>query len=143
MKYLLSILFLFMLTAATAAQEIGKDERTVVGQGMVSGVIVMKEVVGNGLSKFKCANLVVSANKLGGGWQLKTRSSGDFTKRRCTFVLPPIPSGEQFVAVLNAQMPSCDQKTFNTTTSLPMRLKPGEAMRYNFAVTKISCVLLK
>ena len=141
MKYLLSIVFVFTLAAAVAAQELNKRNPTK-QPGMVSGEIVIN-VVGAGLSKFKCSNLIASAGKLGGGWQRKSRASGDFTKRRCTFVLPPIPAGEQFVAVLNAQMPSCDQKTFETTTSFPMQLKPGEAMRYNFAVTKISCVLLK
>lgn len=142
MKYLLSIVFLFLLTTAVAGQELNKRNLTK-QPGMVSGEIVINEVVGNGLSKFKCSNLIASAGKLGGGWQRKSRASGDFTNRRCTFILPAIPAGEQFVAVLNAQMPSCDQKTFNTTTSFPMKLKPGEAVRYNFSVTKISCVLLK
>src|SRR5688572_4018025 len=142
MKYLLSIVFLVTLTTAVAAQELNK--RNFIKQpGMVSGVITFNEVVGNGLTKFKCSNLIASAGKLGGGWQRKSRASGDFTKRRCTFILPAIPAGEQFVAVLNAQMPSCDQKTFNTTTSFPMQLKPGEAMQYNFSVMKISCVVLK
>ena len=142
MKHVLSIVFLFTMTSAVAAQELNK--RTFTKQpGMVSGEIVIKEAVGSGLTKFKCGNLIASAGKLGGGWQLKSRASGDFTKRRCTFILPPIPAGEQFVAVLKAQMPSCDQQTFEATTSFPMQLKPGEAMKYNFSVTKISCVLLK
>lgn len=142
MKYLLSIVFFFSLTTTVAAQEINKRNFTK-QPGMVSGVITFNEVVGNGLGKFKCSNLIASAGKLGGGWQRKSRASGDFTKRRCTFILPAIPAGEQFVAVLNAQMPRCDQKTFGATTSFPMELKPGEAMKYNFAVTKIGCVLLK
>ena len=142
MKYLLSIVFLCTLTTAVAAQELNKRNLTKLA-GTVSGEIVIKEAVGSGLTKFKCSNLIASAGKLGGGWQRKSRASGDFTKRRCAFILPPIPAGEQFVAVLNAQMPSCDQKAFETTTSFPMQLKPGEAMRYNFSVTKISCVLLK
>ena len=142
MKYLLSIVFLLTLTAAGAAQELSKRNFTK-QPGAVSGEIVIKEAVGSGLSKFKCSNLTASAGKLGGGWQVMRRASGDFTKRRCTFVLAPIPAGEQFVAVLTAQMPSCDQKTFDTTTSFPMEVKPGEAMKYNFSVTKISCVLIK
>ena len=142
MKNLGALIFLLLLSTIAGAQELNK--RNFIKQpGTVSGEITFKEVVGSGLAKFKCANLVASAGKLGGGWQVKTRASGDFTKRRCTFTLPPIPAGEQFVAVLNAQMPSCDQKTFDTTTSFPMQLKPGEAMKYNFSVKKISCVLIK
>ena len=142
MKYLLSIAFLFTLTTAGAAQELNK--RNFIKQpGTVSGEITFKEVVGSGLAKFKCSNILASAGKIGGGWQLKSQASGDFAKRRCTFTLPSIPAGEQFVAVIHARMPACDQKTFDATTSFPMELKPGETMKYNFSVTKISCVLLK
>jgi hypothetical protein len=143
MKYLLSIAFLFTLTIAVASQELNKRNLTKL-PGTVSGEITFKEVIGSGLTKFKCSDLVASAAKLGGGgWQRKGRASGDFSKRRCYFVVPSIPAGEQFVAALNAQMPSCDQKSFEATTSFPVAVKPGEAMKYNFSVTKISCVVLK
>jgi len=144
MKYLISIIFVVVMAAAASAQEIMKNDRKVVLQpGTLSGEIVIQNAIGSGLSKFTCGNLIVSASKLGGGWQRKSRASGDFTRRRCVFALPPIPAGESFVAAVNAQMPSCDQKSFETTTSFPMKLKPGEALKYNFTVTKISCVLLK
>ena len=142
MKILLSLMVLLVVAGAAGAQELNKRNFTK-QPGTVSGEIVINDVVGNGLGKFTCSNLVVSASKLGGGWQRKARALGDFSKRRCFFVVPSIPAGEQFVAVLNAQMPSCDQKSFETTTSFPMALKPGEAMKYNFSITKISCVLLK
>ncbi len=144
MKNAGALIFVLILGTIAGAQEIMKDNRTVMKKpGSVSGEIVMKEVSGNGLASFKCGNLVVSANKLGGGWQRKARAYGDFSKRQCRFVLPAVPAGESFVAVLKAQMPSCDQKSFETTTSFPMTLKGGEALKYNFAVSKISCVLLK
>ena len=144
MRNLLIITFILTISAVAGAQELMKDNRNVTKKpGSVSGEIVINNVVGTGLSKFTCANLVVSAGKLGGGWQRKARASGDFSKRQCTFVLPPVPAGESFVAVLHANMPSCDQKTFETTTSFPMTLKSGEVLKYNFSVTKISCVLLK
>jgi len=142
MKNLGALAFLLLLSTLAGAQELNK--RILVKQpGTVSGEIVFKEVVGTGLAKFKCSNVVARAAKLGGGWMLTTQASGDFSKRKCTFNLPSIPAGEQFVATLNARMPACDQKTFDATTSFPMELKPGEAMKYNFSVTKISCVLLK
>jgi hypothetical protein len=144
MKYLLSIIFMLTLSAAAGAQEIKKDNRTVKKTpGSVSGEIVIKESSGNGLTKFTCANLVVGTSKLGGGWQRTSRAIGEFSKRRCIFVVPSVPAGESFVAVLSAQMPSCDQKSFETTTSFPMTLKSGEALKYNFEITKISCQLLK
>lgn len=142
MKNVSALFFLLLLSTFAGAQELNK-RNLVKLPGSVSGEITFKETVGTGLAKFKCSNLVASASKLGGGWQVKTQASGDFTKRRCTFSLKPIPAGEQFVAVLNARMPACDQKTFDATTSFPMELKPGEAMKYNFSVVKISCVLLK
>jgi hypothetical protein len=142
MKYVLCIVFLFTLSTAVAAQELNKRNFTK-QLGTVSGEIVIKEAVGSGLTKFKCSNLIARAGKLGGGWNVSSRARGDFTKRRCTFTLPPMPAGIQFLAFLDAEMPGCDQKTFDTTTSFPMELKPGEAMKYNFSVIKISCVLLK
>ena len=142
MKHLSALFFLLLLSTIAGAQELNK--RNLIKQpGKVSGEITFKEVVGSGLTKFKCSNLLATASKLGGGWQVKGQASGDFTKRRCTFTLPSVPAGEQFVATLNARMPDCDQKTFDATTSFPMELKPGEAMKYNFSVIKISCVLLK
>ena len=142
MKNLSALLFLLLLSTLAGAQELNKPN-FVKQPGTVSGEITFKEVVGSSLAKFKCSNLLASASKLGGGWQVKSQATGDFAKRRCTFTLPAIPAGEQFVAVLNARMPACDQKTFDATTSFPMELKPGQAMKYNFSVTKISCVLLK
>jgi hypothetical protein len=143
MKHLSTILFLLLLSTVAGAQELNKRNFTKL-PGAINGEIVINNVVGGGLSKFKCSNLVASASKLGGGgWKRSARASGDFTTRRCHFVVPSIPAGEQFVAVLNAQMPSCDQKSFDVTTSFPMELKPGEGMKYNFSVTKISCVMLK
>lgn len=145
MRYLLTIVFMFTLCVAAGAQGLRKDYRTITKKpGVISGEIVINNVVGSGLSNFKCSNLIAGATQLGGGgWHRKSRASGDFSKRRCFFVLPSIPAGEQFVAALNAQMPSCDQKSFEATTSFPMAVKPGEAMRYNFSVTKISCVVIK
>lgn len=143
MKNVTALLFVLVLSTFAGAQELNKRNLTKL-PGTVSGEITFNEVVGSGLTKFKCSNLIASAAKLGGGgWQRKGRASGDFSKRRCYFVIPSIPAGEQFVAALNAQMPSCDQKSFEATTSFPMAVKPGEAMKYNFSVTKISCVLLK
>jgi hypothetical protein len=144
MKNLLFITLLATMGTVAGGQVLMKDNRVIKKDpGTVSGDIVINQVIGNGLGKFTCSNLVVSAGKLAGGWQRKARAGGDFSKRRCVFVLPQVPAGEPFVAVLNAQMPSCDQKTFETTTSFPMTLKPAEAMKYNFSVTKISCVLIK
>src|SRR5688572_20294556 len=110
MKYLLSIIFMLTLSAAAGAQEIKKDNRTVKkAPGSVSGEIVIKDSSGNGLTKFTCSNLVVGASKLGGGWHRKARAIGEFTKHRCMFMVPSVPAGDSFVAVLGAQMPSCDQ----------------------------------
>jgi hypothetical protein len=133
--------FIFMLTADAAAQESRGNRKITKLPGAVSGEIAIKEA--SGMGTFKCSNLIVKANKLGGGWARSSRAYGDFSKRECRFVLPSVPAGESFVAVLTAQMPSCDQKSFNTTTSFPMTLKSGEALKYNFEVMKISCVLLK
>jgi hypothetical protein len=144
MNYLLTIIFVVVLTLAGAAQEISKNNRTPTRlPGSVSGEIVIKEVSGNGLAQFACSNLIVSANKLGGGWERTARAYGEFSKRRCRFVIAEVPAGDSFVAVLNAQMPSCDQKTFETTTSFPMKLKGSEFLKYNFSVTKIRCVIVK
>lgn len=144
MNYLLTIIFVVVLTVAGAAQEITKNDRTPTKlSGSVSGEIVIKDSSGNGLAQFACSNLIVSTNKLGGGWQRKVRAYGDFSKHRCRFVVPVVPAGEQFVAVLNAQMPSCDQKTFDTTTSFPMKLKGGEHLKYDFSVIKIRCAVVK
>ncbi len=142
MKYLLSIVVLFTLTAAVAAQELN-ERKFIKLPGTVSGEITFKDVIGSGLAKFKCGNLIVRAFKHGGGWKVLTRARGDFTKRRCTFTLPPMPAGVNFIAFLDPEMPSCDQKKFDATSSSPMELKPGETMKYNFIVTKISCVMLK
>jgi hypothetical protein len=139
-KILTTVLFM----AAFATVSVAQRNRPKPGPvGAVYGEIVINEVVGSGLTTFTCANLVVSANKLGGAWHRASRAIGDFKKRRCTFVVPLVPAGDAFVAVLNARMPSCDQKAFETTTSFPMTLKSGESLKYNFSVTKITCVLLK
>ena len=144
MNYALSIIFVVLLTAAAAAQEVTKNNRTPVRlSGSVSGEIVIKDASGNALAQFGCSNLIVSTSKLGGGWERKARAYGDFSKQRCRFVVPAVPAGDAFVAVLNAQMPSCDQKTFETTTSFPMKLKGGEYLKYNFSVTRIRCVVVK
>ena|SRR5215213_8920319 len=145
MNYLLSIVFVVLLLTMTGvAQEITKNNRTPARlSGSVSGEIVIKEKSGNGLVNFACSSLVVSLNKLGGGWEQKVRAYGDFSKQRCRFAVPVVPAGQSFVAVLNAKMPSCDQKTFDTTTSFPMKLKGGEILTYNFSVTKISCAIVK
>src|SRR5215211_3647079 len=144
MNYLPSIIFVVLLALAADAQEITKNNRTPTRlSGSVSGEIVIKEASGNGLVNFACSNLVVSVTKLGGGWQRKARAYGDFSKQRCRFVVPAVPPGDSFVAVLNAQLSSCDQKTFDTTTSFPMTLKGGEALKYNFSVTKIRCAIVK
>jgi hypothetical protein len=144
MNHILSIVFIALLTVAGAAQEITKNDRTPTRLfGSVSGEIVIKEKSGNGLGNFACSNLVVSLNKLGGGWEQKVRAYGDFSKLRCRFVVPAVSAGQSFVAVLNAKMPSCDQKTFDATTSFPMKLKGSEILTYNFSVTKISCSIVK
>ena len=144
MKYLVSIIFMMTFSATLGAQAVMKDSRTVKKMpGSISGEIVIKESSGNGLTKFTCSNLEVGAGKLGGGWQRKARAIGDFSKHRCTFIVPSVPAGDSFVAVLSAQMPACDQKSFETTTSFPMTLKSGEGLKYNFEISKISCQLLK
>ncbi|HUR96677.1 MAG TPA: hypothetical protein VMZ26_01290 [Pyrinomonadaceae bacterium] len=142
MKYLSAMFFLLLLSTFAGAQELGK-RNFIKPPGSVSGEIFINNLAGNGLDAFTCSNLVVSVGKLGGGWQRKTRATGNFSQRHCMFVVPSVPAGESFVAVLNARMPSCDQKSFETTTSFAMTLKPGEAMEYNFSVSKISCQNVK
>lgn len=142
MKYIPIVVLIFALTMTVSAQRTRDKKEATNLVGTVSGEIVIKEA--SGMGTFKCSNLIVRASRLGGGgWVRTNRAYGDFSKRQCRFVVPSVPTGEPFVAVLNAQMPSCDQKVFNPTTSFPMTLKNGEALTYNFEVTKISCVLLK
>jgi len=103
MNHMLSIVFIALLTVAGAAQEITKNDRTPTRLfGSVSGEIVIKEKSGNGLGNFACSNLVVSLNKLGGGWEQKVRANGDFSKLRCRFVVPAVSAGQSFVAVTGA-----------------------------------------
>ena len=142
MKYIPILILIFVLTVTASAQRTRDKKETANLVGTVSGEIVIKEA--SGMGSFKCSSLIVGANRLGGGgWTRAKRAYGNFAERRCRFAIPAVPAGEPFLAVLNAQMPSCDQKVFKPTTSFPMTLKNGEALIYNFEVTTISCVLLK
>jgi hypothetical protein len=146
LKTSLIVLFLVMLSSAvTYAQQAGDRTTPVPLPGAVHGDIVIKEVSGNNIGNFACGNLTVYVSKLGGsGWQRHGTATGNFGSRRCSFKVSNVPAGEPFVAVLKAEFPhGCDEKKFETTTSFPMKLKGREQMRYNFAVARIRCVLVK
>jgi hypothetical protein len=141
MKVLTIVLFVIALSIAAPAQRhSGKG----VPVGTVYGDILIREVSGNNLGYFSCANLAVRVTKLGGGWQELRKAMGNFSDRRCTFEVGYVRAGDTFVAVLEADFPhGCDLKSFETTTSFPMKVKAREGLRYNFAVSKIRCVLVK
>ena len=143
----ISIIFSFVLclAGATAAQQIGRQDRApALLPGAVYGEILIKEVSGNNVGNFPCANLTVYVSKLEGGWQRSAKAIGNFSARRCSFRIPNVPAGEAFVAVLKAQFPNaCDEQKFETTTSFPMKLKGREQLKYDFSVSRIRCVLVK
>ena len=142
MKYLATFVFIFAMAAAVAAQQLGRQQ--ILRSGSVYGEIMIKEVSGNNIGNFSCANLTVNANKLQGGWNRKATATGSFAGRRCSFRISNVPAGEVFVAVLTAEFPNgCDEKKFETTTSFPMELKSREQLKYNFSVARIRCVLVK
>ena len=142
MKYLITVVFVLTMVTAAGAQQLGRQ--VPLRSGVVYGEIYIKEVSGNHVGNFTCANLTVSVSKLSGGWQRKAAAMGSFAGRRCSYRVINVPAGEQFVAVLNAQFPNaCDEKKFETTQSFPMELKSREQLRYAFDVTRIRCVLVK
>ena len=145
MKAIAIALFTFFLCTSVRAQQVGKDNRTITQQpGAVNGEIAIKEVSGNNVGNFSCANLTIRAAKLEGGWHRTAKSTGNFSLKRCSFHISNVPAGETFVVALNAQFPnSCDEKKFETTTSFPMKLKPREQLKYDFIVSRIRCVLAK
>src|SRR5215203_1447661 len=142
MKTLSIIVLVFAIAGAAAAQR--KSKGKPLNSASVYGEIVIKEATGNNLSGFTCGHLIVEIRKLGGGWEHSSGGVGNFSSRRCSFKVTDIPPDQTFVAVLKTYvLMGCDQKSFETTTSFPMKLKTKEELRYNFAVSKISCVKLK
>ncbi len=117
--------------------------------GVVKGEILIKEIGGNNLGKFGCSNIVVGINRIDAkrpyDWKRGGTATGDISTKQCSFSVPNVPAYGTFVAVISAKFPNgCDQKIFNATTSFPMQLKKGgEVLVYNFAVSKISCVMVK
>ncbi|CAN5611099.1 hypothetical protein BH20ACI4_BH20ACI4_05990 [soil metagenome] len=149
-KFLVYSFLILTLGGIAAAQEIKKDERQVKKMpGKLKGEIIIKEAGGNNLGNFSCANLVVSANRIDAkrplDWKRQGAATGDFSKRRCSFLISDIPAIGTFVAVISANFPKgCDLKTFDATTSFPMQLKKGgEVLKYDFTVTKIRCEIVK
>jgi len=142
MKTLSIVVLVFVIAGAAAAQRKSKGQSCT--SGSVYGEIVINEASGNNLSGFTCGHLIVEIRKLGGGWEHSSGGVGNFSSRRCSFKVTDIPPDQTFVAVLKTYfLMGCDQKSFETTTSFPMKLKTKEELRYNFAVSKISCVKLK
>ena len=117
--------------------------------GVVKGEILIKEIGGNNLGNFGCSNLVVGINRIDAkrpyDWERTGSATGDISTKRCTYTISNVPAHGRFVAVIGANFPNgCDQKLFDATTSFPMQLKKGgEVLVYNFAVSRISCVMLK
>jgi len=142
MKTLSIVVLVLVISGVGAAQRKSKGQSHT--SGSVYGEIVIKEASGNNLSGFTCGHLIVEIRKLGGGWEHSSGGVGNFSSRRCSFKVTDIPPDQTFVAVLKTYfLMGCDQKSFETTTSFPMKLKTKEELRYNFAVSKISCVKLK
>ncbi len=139
--------FLFFLVPL-AIVALGQSAAAQRQRGTVKGTIIIKNVSGNNLGNFGCDDISVTLSDLTAPqdkrWQLKTTATGDFSTRKCAYKIARVPADNSFSAAVSPQFPGgCDQKSFQTSASFPMKVSPYQTLTYDFTVTKISCTLVK
>ncbi len=143
-QILLSTILLLPLMIFTFGQSAAAQS----GLGTVKGTIFIKNVSGNNLGNFTCANLTVTVSDLESPpekrWKKTTTATGDFSTRKCAYKVLRVPANKSFTASVSANFPNgCDHKSFQADALFPTKINSYQTLTFNFTITKISCTVVK